>query len=129
MRAWEFITEARTGSLQPDVARALPATYTIPKLQNNDPYHQYRFGVAIAGAKGAAQRKQDGVAPFAPQTPWGENEIVVSFDPHIETWLDDALNEIGLTSSDKKLISTMTSEEDTDVDKRSPVRAFKGYER
>ena len=69
------------------------------------------------------------MAPFAPQTPWGENEIVVSFDPHIETWIDDALNEIGLTSSDKKLISTMTSEEDTDVDKRSPVRAFKGYER
>ena len=30
MRAKEFIVEARIGSLQDDVARALPATYVIP---------------------------------------------------------------------------------------------------
>ena len=129
MKASEFISEGRTGSLQDDVARALPATYTIPKLPNQDPYKQYRFGVAIAAAKGKAARAKDGEPPFSPTTPWGENEIVVSFDPHIDQWLDDALAMVGLAPSDKKMISTRTSEEGTDVDKKSPVTAFKGYPR
>ena len=129
MKASEFIVEGRTGSIQDDVARALPATYTIPKLPNQDPYKQYRFGVAIAAAKGQSARAKDGEPPFAPQTAWGENEIVVSFDPHIDQWLDAALELVGLKPSDKKMISTRTSEEGTDVDKKSPVQAFKGYPR
>ena len=52
MRAHEFISEGRIGSIAPDVARALPATYVIPELPNQDPYLQYRFGVAMASAKG-----------------------------------------------------------------------------
>ena len=129
MRAREFVAEGRTGSIQDDVARALPATYTIPKLPNQDPYKQYRFGVAIAAAKGAKQRAEEGDAPFAPKTAWGENEIIVSYDPDIADWLDDALKLVGLSPSDKKLISTLTSEEGPDVDKRSPVTGFKGYPR
>lgn len=129
MKASEFIVEGRTGSIQDDVARALPATYAIPALPNQDPYKQYRFGVAIAAAKGQSARAKDGEPAFAPQTAWGENEIVVSFDPHIDEWLDAALELVGLTPADKKMISTRTSEEGTDVDKTSPVRAFKGYPR
>lgn len=124
------LTEGRTGSLQDDVARALPATYSIPKLKNQDPYKQYRFGVAIAAAKGRSARIKDGESSeFEPESAWGENEIIVSYDPHIADWIDDALRMVGLTSSDKKLISTPTSEEATDVAKNSPVRAFKGYPR
>ena len=59
MRAREFINEGKTGSLQDDVAKALPSTYAIPELKNQDPYLQYRFSVAIAGAKGAAKRKEE----------------------------------------------------------------------
>lgn len=129
MRAHEFIVEGRTGSIQDDVARALPATYTIPKLPNQDPYKQYRFGVAIAAAKGAKQRAEEGDEPFSPKTAWGENEIIVSYDPSIGEWLDDALKMVGLSPSDKKMISTRTSEEGADVDKRSPVTGFKGYPR
>ena len=129
MKARDFIREGRTGSLQDDVARALPATYTIPKLPNQDPYKQYRFGVAIAAAKGKSARAKDGEPPFESSTPWGENEIVVSFDPHIDQWLDAALQMVGLTPADKKMISTRTSEEGIDVDKTSPVKAFKGYPR
>ena len=132
MRANEFISEGKdshTGSIQDDVARALPATYTIPKLPNQDPYKQYRFGVAIAAAKGRSARKAEGDANFTPTTPWGENEIVVSYDPDIADWIDDALVMVGLSPSDKKMISTRTSEEGPDVDKTSPIKAFKGYNR
>lgn len=129
MRAREFIPESRTGSIQDDVAKALPATYALTKLQNQDPYKQYRFGVAIAGAKGAEQRAKDDVPPYAAQSAWGENQIVVSFDPNIEKWIDDALQDIGLSANDKKMLSTRVSEEGDGVDKQSPVKAFKGYPR
>lgn len=125
MRAREFINEGKTGSLQDDVAKALPATYAIPELKNQDPYLQYRFSVAIAGAKGAKKRKEDNVPNFDTESAWGENEIVVSFDPDIEEWLNDALKQMGMKG--KKLLSTMKSEETNDVGKQSPVKAFKGY--
>lgn len=121
------IYEGRTGSIQADVAAALPATYAIPELKNQDPYLQYRFGVAMAGAKGAKKRAEDGVKEFTKESPWGENEIVVSFDPHIEEYIDDALAQMGLRG--KKLISTRKSEETGDVGKTSPVKPFTGYPR
>jgi hypothetical protein len=121
------IYEGRTGSIQDDVARALPATYVIPELQNNDAYRQYRFGVAIAGAKGRRRREEDAVTRYTAQSAWGENQIVVSYDPDVEEFIDDALKQLGLKG--KRMISTRKSEETTDVDKRSPVKAFKGYRR
>ena len=127
MRASEFITEGRTGSLQPDVSAALPATYTITSLPTQDNYLQYRFGVAIAGAKGREQREQDGVPEFSKESPFQGSEVVVSFDPHIEKWLDDALNQMGMKPSDAKLISTIKSEEAKDVSAQSPVKGFKGF--
>jgi hypothetical protein len=130
MRAREFVTEGRTGSITTDVGRALPGAFKIPKLQNTDPYHQYRFGVAIAGAKGAEQRRKDGVPPFdGPDSVFGENEIVVSYDPHVVDYIHDALRAMGMSPSDAIQIGTMASEEATDVDKVSPVKAFKGYPR
>jgi len=125
MRAKEFVRESRTGSLQDDVARALPATWVIPALPNQDPYKQLRFGVAVAAAKGAKERAEEGDTPFAPQTAWGENQIVMSYDPNATEWLDDALKMVGLSADDKKLISTPTSEEGKTVDTKSPVAARK----
>ena len=133
MRAREFIVEVamgRTGSLQQDIALALPGAWKIPALKNQDPYLQYRFGVAIAGAKGAKQRAQDGVPPFdGKESVFGENEIVVSYDPQAPIWIRDALQAMGMPASDAVQIGTMASEEAPDVDKTSPVRAFKGYPR
>lgn len=131
MRAREFIIESNNG-LQDEVSRALPATYAIPKLQNQDPYLQYRFGVAVAQTKGkfgSEQAGEDVRHSMAPRSAWGENMIVVSFDPHIDDWLDAALREVGLTPGDKKLISTPESEESPGVTKQSPVKPFKGYPR
>ena len=130
MRAREFIAEGRTGSIAPDVGRALPGAFKIPALKNQDPYLQYRFGVAIAGAKGAKQRAQDGVPAFdGKESVFGENEIVISYDPHVVDYIHDALRAMGMPASDAIQIGTMASEEATDVDTRSPVIGFKGYPR
>jgi hypothetical protein len=129
MRAKEFIAEQH-GTLTNDVSRALPGTYTIPGLPNSDFYKQYRFGVAMASARGQIERQQDSVSPreFESDTPWGENMIVSSYmDPNIEADIDYAMKEVGVTG--KKLISTPGSDEAVDVVKNSPVKAFKGYKR
>ena len=131
MRAREFITEdGRVGSITTDVGRALPGAFKIPALKNQDPYLQYRFGVAIAGAKGAKQCAKDGVPDFdGKESVFGENEIVVSYDPHVIDYIHDALRAMGMPPSDAVQIGTMKSEEATDVDTRSPVTGFKGYAR
>jgi hypothetical protein len=132
MRAREFIVEddlGRTGSITQDVALALPGAYKIPKLQNNDPYKQYRFGVAIAGAKGRAQRKKDGVPDYEKESVFGEDETIVSYDPNVKTWIDDALQTMGMSSKDCVQIASQDSEEMPDVETVSPVTAFKGYKR
>jgi hypothetical protein len=130
MRAREFVSEGRTGSITRDVGLALPGAFKIPALKNQDPYLQYRFGVAIAGAKGAAQRAKDGVPPFdGRESVFGENEIIVSYDPEAEVWIKDALQSMGMPPSDAVRIGTQASEEAPDVDKVSPVKAFNGYPR
>lgn len=129
MRAKEFINEQRA-ALSVDVARALPGTYTIPGLPNSDFYKQYRFGVAMAGARGQMEREQDSIPPynFEKETPWGENMIVSAYmDGDIEKDIDYAMKEVGV--SGKRLISSPKSEEATDVVKSSPLKAFKGYKR
>ena len=132
MRAREFITEVTITPLTSDVARELPGTYTISALPNSDFYKQYRFGVAMAGAKGARARasQDDKLPPYASATEWGENMVVTdSMDPELAGDIDYALGEIGLSGGSKKLISTRTSEESTTVDKTSPIKPFKGYAR
>jgi len=134
MRAKEFIIEDSTipdsdNRLSSSVARSLPSTYSIPALPNSDFYKQYRFGVAIAGARSAEQRLSDSPgASMAPSSAWGENEIIIGYDLDTDI-IDYALNIVGLKSSDKKLISTKKSEEMSEVDTNSPVQGFKGYPR
>lgn len=126
MRAREFINEGKSPEkLLPDQADALPATYVIPELPNQDPYLQYRFGVAIASAKGKAQREKDGVSSMHRTSAFGENEIVVSYGHDAGPYIDDALKMMGM--SGKKMISSPTSIETPDVDKTSPIQGFKGY--
>jgi hypothetical protein len=128
MRASEFISESRTGTITRDVGLALPGAFKIPALKNQDPYLQYRFGVAIAGAKGASQRAKDNVPDFdGKESVFGENEILVSYDPHVKDYIHDALRSMGMPPSDAIQIGTMASEEAPDVDKTSPVKGFKGY--
>jgi hypothetical protein len=136
MRAYEFITESndpndRENGLQL-AARPLPNTYIINDLKNQDFYEIYRFGLAIADVRGQGGQ-DDGVqnkkyqVPFEAETSWGEHEVVTSFDPNIGKVIDQALKKVN--KSGKKLASTPTSEEQADVEKTSPIKAFKGYKR
>ena len=132
MRAREFIAENTNfddGSIEANVSRSLPSTYVIPALQNQNAYLQYRFSVALAGAKGKKERKAEGDPEFSSTTNWGENEIIISSDPNIGEWIDIALKDMGLPSSDKRLVSTKTSDEPINTGTKSPVTAFKGYKR
>jgi hypothetical protein len=132
MRAKEFISESGAmGSILPEVQRTLPASYVIPELQNNDFYKQYRFGVALAGAKGAEQRKQDNVPEYSTETPWGENEVIISYagDGVEEKFINDALRQVGISATAKKQVTTTKSEEPADTGKDSLLKPFKGYKR
>lgn len=117
MRAKEFIVESY-GNLQPDVAAALPASYVIPKLKNQDPYLQYRFGLALVAAK---KNKYNKEKSFEIESEWGENQIIISYSNNLDDYIDDALIKMGLKPSDKKLISTVRSEETNKVNTVSPV--------
>ena len=55
--------------------------------------------------------------------------IIVSYDPHVKDYIDDALHSMGMPSSDAIQIGTLKSEEMPEVDKVSPVKGFKGYPR
>lgn len=131
MRAKEFIKESGiTGSILPDVQRTLPASYVIPDLKNNDFYLQYRFGVSLAGAKGAEQRKKDNVPEYSKETPWGENEVIISYAGNgvEEKFINDALREIGINSNAKKQVTTTKSEEPSDTGLKTVLQPFKGYQ-
>ena len=128
MRAKEFITET-TGSILPEVQKTLPAAWVINALQNNDFYKQYRFGVALAGAKGAEQRKKDNVPEYATETVWGENEVVVSYAgvDALAKYLEDALKQMNLDKSSAKLVTTKKSEEPEGTGTKSILKPFGGF--
>ena len=120
MRAKEFINEGKTGSMQDDVAQAIPAAYVIPALANQDPYKQYRFGVAIADAR-AKKAKDDQRGDFQAHSPWGENAVIVSYSNTTKDIIDDALTTVGLGPSAKHQITSAGSKETKDVATQSPV--------
>lgn len=133
MRAKEFITERSQmtsleaqlpggqGSLQPSVARALPAAWVLPELPNQDPYLQYRMGLAMAKARAHDQGLIDGLSPASA---FGENMFISSQVPEDAETLRLALKMLGKNTK-KKQISTSDSQEATDVNKTSPLKPRK----
>lgn len=129
MRACEFITEAKVRSVRPSVAAALPAAYSITTLPNQDSYLQYRFGVAIASAKGRAKRQEDGLPEYSQESEFGRNQVVVGYDESVEEWVKDALSQMNLDPNSAKQINSGLSHEPKFVEKqtRSPIQAFSGF--
>jgi hypothetical protein len=120
MRAREFITES---SLPDRISNPLSSTWVIPELQNQNAYLQYRFAVALAGAKAA---RNGDIPRLAKDSVWGENQIITDYmNPDLEQDIDFALGEMGLKG--KKLVTTKHSEETSDTGVVSPLKAFKGY--
>lgn len=58
MSASEFINESinTKAPVERRVTAPLPGVYVQPELRNNDAYRQYRYGVALAGARAADQK-------------------------------------------------------------------------
>lgn len=130
MRAYEFITESITNGLNV-AAYALPDTYVLPELQNQDFYEIYRFGLAIADVRGEGD--DDGVQngyrhKFEAESTWGEHQVVTSYDPNIGKVIDKALKKVN--KKGKKLVSTSGgSEELPKTGTQSTLKPFKGYKK
>lgn len=130
MRAHEFITESVTDGLHV-AAYALPDTYILPELKNQDFYELYRFGLAIADVRGEGD--EDGVQngyrhKFEAESDWGEHQVVTSFDSNIGSVIDKALKKVN--KKGKKLVSTPGgSKEIPSTGTQSTLKPFKGYKK
>ena len=123
------LKESRDGSLQHEVADSLPQAFILPDLDSGNPYLQYKFGVAIASARGKQARKNDHINPFDDNSMgdvFSDKEFVVSFDPNIEQIIASALKQINMPIKIRR-IGVEGSKESKDVYSQSPVSSFKGF--
>lgn len=119
LRKLAQLVEANSGSIQHDVAAAIPALYIVPQLQNQDAYKQYRMGVAFAAARAAEQ----GYIPNPNKSSeYGENMVLVADTEEERRTLELAFKMMGVT--DYKMVTSSTSDEATDVHSKSPVAKF-----
>ena len=117
MRAKDFLPETKLhgtfGTVEKNVSDSLPGTFVQRDLRNTDPYMQYRYGLALAGAR--AKKEHD--VGFEQESAWAENLAVVTYAKEDEETirLADAMMGVDATriaSSDSK---------ETDVNAASPV--------
>lgn len=128
MRAKEFIVEQRA-ELPAEVTAPMRSTFILPGLPSQDPYKTYRFGVALARARGENSEENTHLPPFEAEGAFGEFATVSGFDdPSTTELIDTALKMTG-NKGGKIRASTADSAEPDTVNDKSPVKAFKGYPR
>jgi hypothetical protein len=117
MRAKEFITEVKLhgkfGKVDTQVSNSLPGAFVQRDLRNTDPYMQYRYGMALAGAR--ANKDHD--VEFEQESAWAENLALVTFSPEDEETIRLADKMMGVKAS--RIASNKSTE--TDVNAVSPV--------
>ena len=114
MKIKEILSEGGTGSLTTAVARAMPTTWNLPGLKGQDPYYQYRMGLALANAR--SDQPMDATSAF------GENMTIVSYTDADDETVKLALKQMGPEyAKGAKSISSRKSKEATDVSTTSPV--------
>lgn len=106
------------GTLRDEVSNAIPNMISVPSLANQDPYKQYRMGVALAAARAADQ----GLIKMDQESAFGENMVMVAQTDEGARTIELALKLMGIT--DAKRISTPPSEESNSVNTVSPVAKF-----
>jgi hypothetical protein len=117
MRAKEFITEIKLhgkfNKVDAQVSNSLPGAFVQRELRNTDPYMQYRYGVALAGAR--ANKEHD--VEFNQESAWAENLSLVTFTPEDEETIRLADKLMGVNAS--RIASSRSTE--TDASTVSPV--------
>lgn len=117
MRAKEFIAEVKLhgtfGKVDAQVSNSLPGAFVQRELRNTDPYMQYRYGMALAGAR--ANKDHD--VNFEQESAWAENLALVTFSPEDEETIRLADKLMGVKAS--RIASNRSTE--TDVSTISPV--------
>ena len=124
MRAREFIIEQR-GHLDPSQIAAMPNTYVIPGLTSQDPYKTYRFGMALARARGA--ELEEDLPEFTEEGAFGELAVIAGSE-NVDELIDRALKLAGIKGG-KKLVGSKHSHEVDTTNTTSPIKGFKGYPR
>ena len=90
----------------------MPATFAFPELANNDPYRQYRYGIALAAA--AAHEHEE----FSKKTAMGASLVAVARSSEEERIIQLAARLMGVKSH---LLSTKHSEEPKDTNTKSLI--------
>jgi hypothetical protein len=128
MRAREFITEER--ELPPEQADPMRQTFVLPGLPSSDPYQSYRFGMSLARARSdaVADNLNPYILPWSEEEVFGEYAVVAGMNGSVDPIIDKALKMSGIGGG-KRPIGSLKSEEPPGIDKKSPVKAFKGYPR
>jgi hypothetical protein len=121
MRAKEFIAEVKLhgtfGKVDAQVSNSLPGAFVQRDLRNTDPYMQYRYGLALAGARANAAGDVD----FEQESAWAENFAIVNYVPEDEETIRLADKLMGVKAT---RIASQDSTE-TDVNAVSPVAKIK----
>jgi hypothetical protein len=127
MRAKEFVTEQRM-KLSQDIADPIRHAFILPGIRNNDAYRALRFSIALARARAEVAGYAKDWDTFEEESAFGQNAIVLGFNDSVDEIIDKAL-EMTKTPGGKELIGSKNSMEPPEVQKTSPVKAFKGYPR
>ena len=113
MRAKEFIAEVKLqdnlGKNALVINNSLPGAFVHRDLRNTDPYMQYRYGLALAGARANVG--------FEQESEWAENLSLVTFSKEDEETIRLADKLMGVKAS--RIASSQSIE--TDVYAVSPV--------
>ena len=121
MRAKEFLPETKLhgtyGHVTTNVSDALPSAFVQRDLRNTDPYMQYRYSMALAGARANAEYDVN----FEQESAWAENFSIVTYAKEDEETirLADAMMDVKATR-----VAAAGSKE-TNVNAVSPVPARK----
>ena len=121
MRAKEFLNEVKLhgtyGTVEKNVSDSLPGAFVQRDLRNTDPYMQYRYGLALAGARAKAEYGTE----FEQESAWAENLAVITYTKEDEETIRLADAMMGVTAT---RIASQTSSE-TDVNAVSPISTKK----
>lgn len=123
MKIRDIITE-ENGSMQQDVIDAIPDLVVFPKLINTDPYHQYRFGLAMA----TAMAVEKGEVEYNKESLFGEQLTVVSRSEEENDIIRLARKLYGDDADYKHLSSGQSKEaNDTEIKSTIPSKVFNRY--